>query len=143
MFTHRSADCYGVISKIDHNGRSPYLVVFIVGAQNYGWYVEESLKPYEEYKTGDRVLVRERDELEWEERVFVCEYNGKYWCIVGEDGCFGDWSTSGNLNAWQQIQPLEEKLDIALTCTVNGEEVPLSDISEETLLAIRNKSDRG
>ena len=93
-----------------------------------------------EYKTGDKVLVQDNDDEDWFERVFVCEYNRKYWCISGENGRFSEWSTINELNAWEYIKPLEEKLDIALTCTVNGEEVPLSDISEETLLAIRNKS---
>ena len=139
-FAHRNDGCYGFISKINHNGRCPYLVAVIEGDQSYGWYFEESLKPYEEYKTGDTVWVRDGDECDWVKRVFVCEYEGGYWVIKHPSGQFYPESTSASLLKWKQIKPLEEKLDIALTCTVNGEEVPLSDISEETLLAIRNKS---
>ncbi len=93
-----------------------------------------------QYKTGDTVWVRDGDKCDWVKRVFVCEYEGGYWVIKHSSGQFLGDSTSSNLLKWKQIKPLEEKLDIALTCTVNGEEVPLSDISEETLLAIRNKS---
>ena len=92
------------------------------------------------YKTGDKVLVRDYENNKWVKRLFLYEYNGNYYCMNNVDGKEMKAILKNPPVIWRQIKPLEEKLDIALTCTVNGEEVPLSDISEETLLAIRNKS---
>jgi len=143
--TYKGEKCF--ITHLDQDDNEmPYLLEKINGEEFDNESIEYWVGEYEielttpEYKTGDKVLVRDYVISEWTERVFVCEYNGMYWCIFGDEGRFGSCETNEPLNAWKQIKPLEDKLDIALTCTVNGEEVPLSDISEETLLAIRNKS---
>ncbi len=143
--TFRGEKCFITVLDQDDN-EMPYLLQKINGEEfdnesiEY-WVGESEIKlTAPEYKTGDKVLVRDFESNEWVERVFLYEYNGKYYCMNYVDGKEMKAILKNLPVIWRQIKPLEEKLDIALTCTVNGEEVPLSDISEETLLAIRNKS---
>jgi len=87
----------------------------------------------EQYKEGDRVMVRDNDDDEWTELIYLfTDKNGFHLCTWIDRYGRGDTYPAFT---WEQIKPIEDTIEI--TVKINGKEAKLSDISDETLTKIK------
>ena len=66
------------------------------------------IQPFEDFKDGDPVMVRDYDEKEWQRKYFKEAKNGKAVCYVGGQT---KWTTDGYAIGWSQCRrPTPEEL---------------------------------
>jgi hypothetical protein len=92
-----------------------------------------------EFQYGEMVEVQDRGNHVWEERIFMGSIKkamSPFICVAY--GCNDEFyqGCCVRITAWQLIRKIKKPV-VEITCRVNGKETKLSDISEETLEAIR------
>jgi len=99
----------------------------------------------QEFKRGELIEVSDyKDYRDGQKRIFLTHIEGAIYpfiCIAnGHEDKFKSGEKFG-ISECKYARKIQDKPqgEIELTVKVNGKEVPLSDISEETLLKIRNK----
>lgn len=88
---------------------------------------------------GEKCLVRSSSLDDWSERIFISK-NGFGWNTVScnDEKAFLD-GKSYSVLVWEEGKIIPKELDIKITVTINGTPARLNDISEETLINLRNK----
>jgi hypothetical protein len=95
------------------------------------------------FKKGETVEVKDYEVGLWEKRIFLTDIEGAnhpYICVAEDDEDDFRAGDAFSITPWKYIRKIENPDDIEITVKMNGEECKLSDISEETLLKIRENN---
>lgn len=100
-------------------------------------------EPKPQPKRGDTVWVKDYHPLAWTPRILIETFTGSdvaCRCVSeGQEKAFKEGKYY-SLDAWHYMRTTDPALDVNLEITVklNGKEILLSELSDETLLAIKN-----
>jgi len=102
------------------------------------------IEPEPKPKRGDTVWVRDHEQTIWTAKIFLAEFKNAvypYKTVLGSnEELFITGKTYGD-SAWKYMRTTNPALDkpkIEITVKVNGKEVKLSTLSDESILAIKN-----
>jgi len=102
---------------------------------------ESELESYPTYKTGDEVEVRDKDCETWIKKTYLLTLNDVFLCC--DNSHFPRLETAKtprtDVHSWKQIRPIETP-KMELTLTVDGKQVPISTLSEESLINLHKAS---
>lgn len=96
---------------------------------------ESELESYPTYKTGDEVEVR--DDGCWVRRAYLFSYGERHYTCINDHKIKDKGQFS--VVSWKQIRPIETP-KMELTLTVDGKQVPISTLSEESLINLHKAS---
>lgn len=108
-----------------------------VDKNSYAW-CDEMLEPA--YKAGDEVEVRDHERELWKKKKYAFSHEGIHYVETsGQNFHIGQTLHRVEIEGWNQIRPIETS-KMELTLTVDGKQVPISTLSEESLINLHKAS---
>lgn len=131
----------GCILAYQEAGRPDWDFGFGKRGSMVGWFLllDKSIPWEPELKMGDRIEIKKA--TRWEERIFIKygEADGVVVVIEDDANKYLQGRPFDTIH-YHEYRRINKDIDLDIKITCNGKDVKLSDISEETLIKLRNQS---